>query len=152
MQNLDHRLFFLLNHLAGRTAWLDILLVGSATLLQYVLVALLAAAWFWPGSATARSRRQELVLLALLTVVLAEGINQVVGALYVRPRPFAVLTGVHLLLPRSPDPSFPSDHATLAAALTLPFLLARERWWCLFALTGMHHGSRPRDLWDALSR
>ncbi len=45
-------------------------------------------------------------------------VNQPLARLFDRPRPYAVHPGeAHLLIAPSSDPSFPSDHATVAVAI-----------------------------------
>jgi undecaprenyl-diphosphatase len=63
------------------------------------------------------------------TALLALGIAQVIGHLWDRPRPLeAHPGGGHLLgLTPSPDPSFPSDHATASYALAFAILLRHRR-------------------------
>ena len=56
------------------------------------------------------------------SVCLALAAAHLIGYAHFRPRPFAG-HAVTLLLGRSPDPSFPSDHATFAFAM-IPVL-----WW-----------------------
>ena len=57
----------------------------------------------------------------------AVGLNQPLIHLVGRPRPYAVLHGVEVLVPRANDFTFPSDHATAAGAVICGLLLAR-RW------------------------
>ena len=58
---------------------------------------------------------------------------QVIGAAIDRPRPTDVLTGTHLLLDRTADFSFPSDHLTAMSAIAAGLILAaprlRHRWY-----------------------
>jgi hypothetical protein len=98
------------------------------------LVAIIAAAWFWPGSTEARNQRQHLVIYALVAVLLDLAISQVMGHVWVRDRPY-VHHSVDLLVGPSGDPSFPSDHAVGGFALAVPFVLARRRMgWILLGL------------------
>ncbi|GAC1384245.1 MAG: phosphatase PAP2 family protein [Herpetosiphon sp.] len=136
LTSVDQYLFYSLNHLAGQNSGVDAAIVGAASLGQYVLVALLVMAWFWPGHAATRRARQEALLITLVVTAVALTIAQVIGFVYFRPRPFAALPDVHLLLKRSTDASFPSDHATLTAALTIPLLLLGVRWWIPIAVVG----------------
>jgi hypothetical protein len=63
-----------------------------------------------------------------ITVALAVGLglaaNHLLGDLWFRSRPYDASSSIHLLRPASPDPSFPSDHATAASAITLVVLTA----------------------------
>jgi membrane-associated phospholipid phosphatase len=103
----------------------------SAQNLAVVLVATLALGWalavLRAYRATGRLpwRLIEVGLCAVVALGVGLGFNQVIGHLWFRSRPYAALATIHPLLPPSPDPSFPSDHAAAAMALTavaLPFL------------------------------
>jgi membrane-associated phospholipid phosphatase len=54
---------------------------------------------------------------ALASAALALLINQVIGKLWHRDRPFQAHPSVHVWGSRSQDPSFPSDHASAAFAI-----------------------------------
>ena len=113
---MDWYLFSLLNGLAGRWPVLDLLLSNTARYGLFVLILPLFYLWF-AGARDIRVDRRERVLQAVAAVALALAVNQLIGLVYFRPRPFA-FHQVRLLLPPSPDPSFPSDHATAAWALS----------------------------------
>ncbi|MGI8554575.1 MAG: phosphatase PAP2 family protein, partial [Dehalococcoidia bacterium] len=128
MQSIDWRLFQLVNGLAGRVGLLDSLMKGCAQYLEYVLLILVATIWITPGEDYGVSiRRQRLVVYAVLAALLALGINQIIGHLWFRPRPF-VAHSVKLLIQPSVDSSFPSDHAAGGFALAIAVLLADDRW------------------------
>ena len=51
-----------------------------------------------------------------------------IGSLWDRPRPYEAHPGdAHLLLAPSPDPSFPSDHASAAYAIAIAILLRHRK-------------------------
>jgi undecaprenyl-diphosphatase len=65
-----------------------------------------------------------------LATFVAVGINQPIVHAIDRARPYARLHDVHLLGTPSADPSFPSDHATLAgAAIAGLFLVDKRLGW-----------------------
>lgn len=76
----------------------------------------LAALWLW-GDRT----RKEVVVAATLAGLLSLGVAQIFGLLLYVPRPFAAGVG-HTFLTHVPDSSFPSDHATLLAAVAASLL------------------------------
>lgn len=76
----------------------------------------LAALWLW-GDRT----RKAAVVAATLAGLLSLGVAQIFGLLMYVPRPFAAGVG-HTLLAHVPDSSFPSDHATLLAAVAASLL------------------------------
>ncbi len=51
---MDMTFYHALNGIAGRVGWLDAVLKAGATDLPVVLVVVIAATWFWPGSRTDR--------------------------------------------------------------------------------------------------
>jgi len=135
---MDLAVFRTVNGLAGRVDWLDTLLRWGATSVPVVLVALVGAAWFWPGSAVDRGHRQRLAVYAVASALIGLAVAQVIGHLWFRDRPY-VAHAATLLLNPSPDPSFPSDHAVGGFALAVPFVLARRRigGWLLGLVTAL---------------
>ncbi len=113
--NFDYRLFTEINRLAGHSKFLDPVMVGMAKYGVIIYAVVLLILWLRPGTT---STDRKLVLRAAMAALLALSINQVIGFVYFRPRPFAHHT-VNMLVPKSPDPSFPSDHATGSSALTV---------------------------------
>ena len=55
-------------------------------------------------------------------------IGQLVGGAIDRARPYEAMTGVHLLVDKTTDFSFPSDHAPAAGAVAVGLLLTNRRW------------------------
>ena len=71
---------------------------------------------------------------AVLSAGLALGVGKVISELVDRARPFVADPGaVHLFTHHSPDPGFPSDHATAAFAIAVAIML-RKRAWGVIAL------------------
>ncbi len=112
---LDLILFHLINHLAGKISWLDQMMVMYAKDGPILFGLMLVWLWF-AKSQDGVSANRRAVLLALGAASVALAVNQLIGAIYFRPRPFAHHI-VTLLVAKSPDASFPSDHATAAFAL-----------------------------------
>ena len=100
------------NGLAGRWGLLDALMIGLAKYVHFVFAATLLLVWL-----IRTARAQRLALIAGIAALLALGAGQVIGLSFPRLRPYQALP-VHLLVPHAPDSSFPSDHATLAFAVT----------------------------------
>ena len=124
MAGLDWTVFRWLNGQAGDHAWLDDLGKFAATRMQLIIVGTLVACWLLAtGVGLWRERR---IPRGLVTVVLVAGIalalgllaDQIIGHAWSRDRPYAAHVNATLLEPPSSDPSFPSDHATAALALT----------------------------------
>lgn len=123
---LDLSLFERINGLAGHHQLPDDLFLGLARFGPYVLAAAFVAFWLWPAPARLRAQRLLSGILAALAALLALGVNQLLGRLWYRPRPF-VGHPARLLLPGSHDPSFPSDHAAFAFAVAVALLLVSRR-------------------------
>lgn len=122
----DAGLFRAVNRLADRTSWAH---GAAATYAQVGIVAfaaLLVAGW-WAARASADSDRMARVLWAGAGALAALGVNQAVAGLVHRARPYAALAGVHVLVPRTSDVSFPSDHAVVAGAVAAGLTMAWRR-------------------------
>jgi undecaprenyl-diphosphatase len=71
--------------------------------------------------------RHGVVAAALASVVGLEAAHLISG-LWDRPRPYEAHPEIaHLFVSASPDPSFPSDHATVAFAIAVSILLRKRR-------------------------
>jgi undecaprenyl-diphosphatase len=113
---MDFTLFKLVNGLTGN-AFVDVVAKFLAVDLAYVLVALVALTFLVPWRVR-RTERRTGAVMATAAAATALVINQPLGHLIDRVRPYAAHPAqAHLLIARSHDPSFPSDHATGAFAL-----------------------------------
>jgi undecaprenyl-diphosphatase len=113
MSSTDYELFSSINGLAGRSAALDIIMVASAKYLPVVFALVLIALWL-----TWKPQNQRGAFLAGASALIALGVGQLVGYALPRPRPY-LAHSVNLLISRSVDTSFPSDHATLGFAVAV---------------------------------
>jgi len=124
---MDGSLYRWFNRLADRTSWAHgvmkfyashgIVVFGALILVVYVFARWHddhhgVAAAVWGGGAA---------LVALL-------VGQVVGRPIDRARPYETMPRVHVLIDRTSDFSFPSDHALVAGAVTVALLFANRRW------------------------
>jgi undecaprenyl-diphosphatase len=124
---LDLDLYEQLNELADRHHALEQVFRFFAQEGQVVFVVLLACLFFARGKWRSRNGRHG-VAAAGFSALLALGVAQVIGSLWDRPRPYEAHHGdAHLLLAPSPDPSFPSDHATAAYAIAVAILLRHRK-------------------------
>ena len=139
---MDLSVYYALNGLAGHGVWPNRFLRGIATYLPLMMGLVLVGAWFWPDSVPLRVQRQRLVAYAVPAALLGLAIAQIVGHLWFRERPY-VHHSAHLIVPRSSDPAFPSDHAVGGFALASPFVLARRRLgWILLTMAALLACSR----------
>lgn len=115
MRPVDYTLFRQVNGLTGNSA-VDDLLILATKYLPVVLVAVVALTFLW-GWRRHRERRRAGAVLATAAAGLALAVDQLLAAVVERQRPYVTHPAAHLLIARSPDPSFPSDHAAGAFAL-----------------------------------
>lgn len=88
-------------------------MIGSAKYLPVVFALALVALWL-----TWKPQNQRGAFLAGASALIALGLGQIVGHALPRPRPY-LTHPVNLLISRSADTSFPSDHATLGFAVAV---------------------------------
>jgi len=113
---MDYNLYNTINGLSG-SSFPDELFKFLTTALPVVLVALVVLTFLIPWSLRRFERRSGAVL-ATASAGGALLINQPLAHLIDRARPYVAHPhNAHVLVARSPDPSFPSDHATGAFAL-----------------------------------
>jgi undecaprenyl-diphosphatase len=131
--NIDAFLTHLINLPAGHVPPLDWIMLFLAKIAVYLLVLAVAMRWYWPGD---RGFERHVVVSCGLAAGLGLAANQVILLFYDRLRPYEANV-THALLPPNGDPSFPSDHATLAFAIAAMLAVKRHRWapWFLIAAT-----------------
>ncbi len=129
---MDARLFRWVNRLADHTGWAHPLATGFAKYGIVVFAALLAVAYL---DARRRGHVDDVagVVGATGAVLVALALAQVIGGLVDRARPYAAMPGVHVLVDRTSDFSFPSDHATAVGAVAAGLLLLHRRRWGVVA-------------------
>jgi membrane-associated phospholipid phosphatase len=129
---MDHSWFLHLNSIARATPSLHAAFRAYARYGVLLFAALLLWSWW-----TARGRRDlEAVSAALwapVATLLAVGLNQPLGSWVHEPRPYLSLRHVEVLVSRSSDFSFPSDHAVMAGAVTVGVWLVDRRLGLLAA-------------------
>ncbi len=120
----DHQLFQAINSLAGRWQFLDWLGIFCAKFLIWVIFIIVAIWWLnlartrashnWP----IEGKRKWLIFGSVsLSLVLSVLINQLLAMVKFRSRPFLNFNINKLIEPLS-EKSFPSDHATVAFAIS----------------------------------
>ncbi|KXU85894.1 PA-phosphatase [Caballeronia megalochromosomata] len=132
LEALNHAWFLAINATPATPRWqIDIALVIADDFL-YLIPALLALLWLF-GDRDQRSAAVRACCVAFLAL----GLNQLIGMVWMHPRPFMIGLG-HTFIEHVPDSSFPSDHGTLFASVALTFLLAGlRRCGLLVALAGV---------------
>jgi len=123
MYGLDVYLTQALNSFAGKQGLLDILMAGVSAWGVPTLVLAVAAQWWWKPD---RLRHRHVLVATGLSFMLGLALNQLILLFVHRMRPYdAGIT--HLIVARSFDPSFPSDHATATTAIAAAFLIKGVR-------------------------
>lgn len=130
MYHLDALLTQAINQLAGRSSAADLLMIWTAGAGVQIMVLAVALQWWRRAD---RPHVRHVLVAAGLTFLLGLAFNQIIVHLIHRIRPYDA--GVsHLLVARSADFSFPSDHATAAIAIAAAFLVhGMRRMGVLFA-------------------
>jgi undecaprenyl-diphosphatase len=130
---MDYHLEQWINGPAGSHPLWDALMVGAAAGAQAAFIALVGA-WFLIGWLRRLAMERQGAIAALVAAGGALGVNQILSAIWYRPRPYITHPHqVHYLLSHSADSSFPSDHAAAAFAIAA-VLFAYHRTLGLAAL------------------
>jgi membrane-associated phospholipid phosphatase len=108
--------FLLVNRFAGRTGWLHGVMTGYAVQGVGLFFLLLLAGW-WLARRSGNPRTVAAAAWAGLGTLVAVGVNQPIVNGIAEARPYASIPHVLVLVGRSTDPAFPSDHATMAGAV-----------------------------------
>lgn len=122
LYDLDAAATHAINSLSG-SAVIDLLMIWVSAIGVPLLVLAVAVQWWRRGG---RPYDRHVLVAAGLSFLLGLAINQIILLLVHRVRPYD--GGItHLLVDRSSDPSFPSDHATATFAIAAAFLVHRMR-------------------------
>ena len=145
MYQLDAALTAWINSPAGQAPTLDAIMLGASTIGVPVLVLAVALQW-WTFASTqfpresawrfsrgnrshfpwncsrADSAVRHVVVAAGLSFLLGLGINQIILLFFQRVRPYDAHV-THLIIDRTVDFSFPSDHSTASFAIAAVFLI-----------------------------
>lgn len=126
-----------INQLAGQSPELDEVMILITRFGIFALVLAVALLWWAP---TFRSEIRNACAVAGLSFLASLAFNQILLLFLHRIRPYDA--GVsHLLIAANPDWSFPSDHATAAAAIAAAFWFRRlatltSFFWIAAAILG----------------
>jgi len=119
---VDYRIYHAINQFVYHHAWLR----RELSALEKWAVPVIAVATFalWLLARPGGTRKWKLACAcALGSAALALLINQAIGKVWHRQRPFAAHPAAHVWGSRSHDPSFPSDHASAAFAIAFAVFL-----------------------------
>jgi membrane-associated phospholipid phosphatase len=111
-------LFEQVNALARATPWLHPVLLGYANY-GVVLFGLLLVAGWWVARRSGRPEAVAALICAVVATLGVVAINQPIVDAVHEARPYTTHPGALVLVTRSADFSFPSDHAVMAGAVAL---------------------------------
>jgi undecaprenyl-diphosphatase len=121
LEALNRALFLAMNATPATPGWL----IGAASAIANGLIwsipLMLVCLWL-----TGDAYRRETALKACAITLASLGVNQLIGLAWTHPRPFMIGLG-HTFLAHAADSSFPSDHGTVFAAISLTLLLRGMR-------------------------
>jgi membrane-associated phospholipid phosphatase len=124
---IDRTLYRAVNRFADHTSWAH----GIFRFIAQdgiVLFALLLVIGWWIGrSSEAPLLNVSKAIWAGAGPLLALAINQPIGSGIGRARPYMTIANMHLLVDRTKDFSFPSDHATIAGGVAAGLFLLNRR-------------------------
>jgi undecaprenyl-diphosphatase len=114
---MDQTITEWINSLAGKSPWLDQGMIAIGEGGVALLVGLVIAQWWSKGE---RMHVRHTCIAAGLSFLLGLGLNQIILVFVQRARPYDA--GVsQLIVQKSADWSFPSDHATASIAIAAAF-------------------------------
>lgn len=117
LEALNRALFLAIDATPGTPGWL----IGTASAIANGLIwsipLLLVCLWL-----TGDAYRRETALKVCVITLAALGVNQLIGLAWQHPRPFMIGLG-HTYLAHAADSSFPSDHGTVFASVSITLLL-----------------------------
>jgi undecaprenyl-diphosphatase len=145
--------FRAVNHVARATSWLHEPARLYAEYGVALFAGLLVLSW-WLARREGDLERVAAALWAPAGALVALAVNQLLVAAVAEPRPYTALPHALVLVSRSSDGSFPSDHSVMAGAVTAGVLIAHRRLGLvvaalavLMAVSGVYVGAHfPLDV------
>ena len=127
MANLDRTLYKAVNLLADDTDWAHGVVRFYAKDGIVVFGVLLLVGWWIGRVSPVPIVGVGKAVWAGAGALLALAVNQPIGSAIGRARPYTVIPGMHLLVDKTKDFSFTSDHATVAGAVAAGLFLVNRR-------------------------
>jgi len=118
MEELNKNLFLTINSFAGKNHLLDSLGIMSAEAMPYVFILIEVALYFV-------FKKKNEAIFAFMSMVMAIGLNAIIGLFYFHNRPFMDNLGT-TLIQHAPDSSFPSDHTAFIFAIAIYLFMSLE--------------------------
>lgn len=127
MKNWDVSTYRWFNSLSDRTVWAHSAVVAYAKLGIGFFAVLLLASWLVARRRPDPARAVAGVVWAAVACLAAFPVNQLLGQAIARARPYLAVPTAHLLVSRTHDFSFPSDHTAVAGAVAAAMFLIDRR-------------------------
>ena len=124
---MDNSIFQWFNRLAQHTSWAHGFFRFYANY-GIVLLGLLIVVAYVDAWRTGDLRTEAWSVWAGGAALAGLGLAQLVGGAVDRARPYTTIPGVLVLVDKTTDFSFPSDHATVAGAVAVGLWFANRRW------------------------
>jgi undecaprenyl-diphosphatase len=134
MEAIDITLTQWLNAPAGHSPILDTAMPAITNFGVPLMIIAVALQWFVKAD---KPRRRHAIITSGLAFLLGQALNQIILLIIHRPRPYDA--GIsNLIIEKSADWSFPSDHATAVAAIAATFaILAFRKQAILFSIAAL---------------
>ena len=129
-------MFLDVNTFARHTPWLHLIMTACAAGGAVRFAGLPLAGW-WIARRSGSTTAMVAALLAPIGMLLAVAVNQPIVASVDEARPYTAVPHILVLAARRTDPSFPSDHATMAGAVTAGLFLVSRRLGALTAIAAV---------------
>ena len=124
---MDLEIFKAINGYAAQNDVFEDCLRLFSVYAEVIFGVFLAAVFLAQGRWRSVRARHGVVAAGLASLIGLE-VAHVISSFWDRPRPYEAHPGmVHLFVSASPDPSFPSDHATVAFAIAVSIFLRKRR-------------------------
>ena len=114
---MDRSLYKTINRFADRTGWAHGLMRFYAKDGVALFAVLLLIGWWLGRTSSTPIAKVSAAVWTGAGALLALAINQPIGATIDRARPYNAIANMHLLVDKTTDFSFASDHATIAGAV-----------------------------------
>jgi undecaprenyl-diphosphatase len=136
VQHVQQQWFLHVNEFARDTPWLHTPMRWYAEYGIVLFAAFLLLSW-WLARRAQSPRRLAAALWAPVATLIAIGLNQPIVHSVGEARPFTVFPQALVLVARSQDASFPSDHGVMAGAVAAGVLLANRRLGVVVAVAAV---------------